>query len=200
MGEIRISDDSSEERYPSALLDGTIELRLDEDHRPTLVISEEAPFSDTDVEVAVRDIGQDSLSVLEGPWKFLIVPTLAGLLTVGVAVTGVVDAVLPDFSSAIHLGLTAFVVLTGTTGTLLLYTDADELAARGADWTPSPWSYLVPGALVVAMYIVWSVQGPESTPLRATALAGIAVVSLAVSSVPTGPIYVYNRYRNVGLE
>lgn len=199
MGEISVRDDSDEERHSSRLLDGNVELRVDEDRSPMLVVSEDAPFTSRDVVLGNEGPAPSGSRELEIRWAVLAASTLVALLTAALTVSGLLPASESMAAAAVEPLLHGLVLLTGSVGTYSVYLDASYLSTVERNWSPSPWAYLVPGGIVVAAYLLWQLGVTDPTTLPVPALVGVAVVAAALSAVPTGPVYLYNRYRTIGL-
>lgn len=200
MGEIRIRDDADEEeRHPTRLLDGVVEFRFDENRRPMVVISEEAPFTSQDVVLGNEGLEAAESQELELRWAVLAASTVLALVAVGLSAAGLLQSGGSSPAAIAGMVLRGVVLLAGSYGTLSLYADASYLSSTETDWSPSPWPYLVPGGAVVAAYLLWALSAMDPTALSAPALVGVALVAAALSAVPTGPVYLYNRHRRIGL-
>lgn len=101
-------------------------------------------------------------------------------------------------------GLLAFAVLIPfflvcVASTLAVIRDATRLRAAGAEWSPNPWHYVVPSAVVLtaidAFPVIRSARGTEEL---IGFLAGSLVVALAASSILAGPAYLLQRRRRLG--
>lgn len=197
MGEIPTRDDADdEERHESGLLDD-VELRFDEDRSPMVVISEEAPFTSQDVVLGNEGPEPANTQELEIRWIVLAASTLLALLAVGLSAAGLLQTSGSSPAAIAGQLLRGLVLLAGAYGTFSVYADATYLSYSEKTWSPSPWLYLVPGGVVVAAYLLWSLGDP--TTLSGPALVGIAIVSALLSAVPTGPVYLYNRHKRLGL-
>lgn len=200
MGEIRVSDDAEdEERHPTRLLDGVVELHVDEDRSPMVVVSEDAPFTRQDVVLGNGGPAPPEAEELELRWAVLALSSVLAVVAVGLDAAGVLAA--PGSSTVAVAGtlLRGLVFLAGAYGTFSLYTDARFLSRDEKNWSPSPWPYLLPGGVVVGAYLLWQLSATEPAALSVPALVGVALVAAALSAVPTGPIYLYNRHRTIGL-
>lgn len=200
MGEIRVRDDADdEERHPSRLLDGVVELRFDEDRSPMVVISEDAPFTSRDVVLGNEGPAPAESRELEIRWVVFAVSIALAVVTAGLSAAGLFPASGSSAAAVAGTFLHGFVLLGGSYGTFSLYADATYLAYDEKSWSPSPWHYLVPGWVAVAAYLLWRLAPTDPTALPVPALAGVALVAAALSAVPTGPVYLYNRHRTIGL-
>ena len=94
--------------------------------------------------------------------------------------------------------LLAVLFLVSLAGTLVLFRDAEETAAR-TDWTPEPWTFVLVGAGIVAAVgtASFALRGTPPAELVAPAI-GLFVVGIAVASVAVGPVYLAVKYRRVG--
>ena len=88
--------------------------------------------------------------------------------------------------------------LAGVAGTLWLFADARRLAAADADWQPSPWPYVLGGALVLETAVAAPALADGVTGPVVPALAGGFVVAALLSSVVAGPVYLLARRRALG--
>jgi len=198
MGEIPVRDDADDEERHSGLLDD-VELRFDEDRSPMVVVSEEAPFTSQDVVLGNDGPEPANTQELEIRWIVLAASTVLALLAVGLSAAGLLQTSGSSPAAIAGQLLRGLVLLAGAYGTFSLYADATYLSYREKTWSPSPWLYLVPGGVVVAAYLLWSLGATDPTALSGPALLGIAIVSGLLSAVPTGPVYLYNRHRRLGL-
>lgn len=199
MGEIPTRDDADDEERPESGLLDDVELRFDEDRSPMVVISEEAPFTSQDVVLGNEGPEPANTQELEVRWIVLAASTVLALLAIGLSAAGLLQ---PSGSSPAAIAgqlLRGLVLLAGAYGTFSVYADAMYLSYSEKTWSPSPWLYLVPGGVVVAAYLLWSLGATDPTTLSGPALVGIAIVSALLSAVPTGPVYLYNRHKRLGL-
>lgn len=112
-------------------------------------------------------------------------------------------------------GLLAFAVLIPfflvcAAGTLAVIRDATRLRAAGTDWSPNPWHYVVPSAVVLAvMHATRLLGGIEqvgevghggTVGELVGVLAGSLVVALVASSILAGPAYLFQRRRQLSGE
>lgn len=200
MGETPIRDDADdEERHSPGLFDGAVELRFDEDRSPMVVISEEAPFTSQDVVLGNEGPEPANTQELEVRWIVLAASTVLALLAVGLSAAGLLQTAGSSPAAIAGQILRGLVLVAGAYGTFSLYADATYLSYSEKTWSPSPWLYLGPGGVVVAAYLLWALGATDPTTLSTPALLGVALVSAALSAVPTGPIYLYNRHRRLGL-
>jgi hypothetical protein len=101
-------------------------------------------------------------------------------------------------------GLLAFAVLVPffllcVAGTLAVIRDAARLRAAGAEWSPNPWHYVVPSAVVLtAIHTFPAVRSAGGTGELVGFLAGSLVVALAAASILAGPAYLLRRRRRLG--
>ncbi|WP_232687101.1 hypothetical protein [Halobacterium zhouii] len=124
--------------------------------------------------------------------------TLAGVALGSVVGFGVFDTRTPGAGRAVAYALLVPYFLLGVAGTRWLYEDATRLRASGADWRPNPWHYVGGGGAVLALYyLVPVVNGGGPATGVVAYLAGGFVLSLALSSVVAGPVYVLRRQRNL---
>lgn len=199
MGSITIQNGFDVEEHASTALDGRIEIDLDDPDHVRFVVAANGAVDETMVERA-------GLVVSDGPptldaWWLLAAPLAAALALVPVALlapgalqTGTTPAGLLAFAL-----LVPFFLLC-VAGTVLLYRDATALGAVGAEWTPNPWRYLVPGALALTFARSYPVvQASGSGDELGGFVAGTFVVALVASSLLAGPVYLYDRHRHLGL-
>lgn len=200
MGEVPIREDSEDDdRRPTQLLDDFVEFRVDDDRSPMLVVSADAPFTSQDVVLGNEGPAPPESRELELRWAVLAAATVMALVAVILSAIGWLQ---PSGSSPAAIAggvLRGLVLVAGSYGTLSLYADTRYLSSTESDWSPSPWPYLVPGGIVVATYLFWELGVTDPTALSAPALVGLLLVAGALSSVPTGPAYLYVRYRRIGL-
>lgn len=199
MGEMPMRDDPDDDEHPASLLDGVVELRFDEEKSPMVVISEEAPFTSRDVVLGDEEPAPAETVELELRWAVLAASTVLALLVAGLSAAGLLQT---SGASPVAIAgriLRGLVLLGGAYGTFAVYADAKYLSRSEKTWSPSAWRYLVPGWIIVGAYLLWQFSPGDPTGLSTPALIGIAIVAAVLSAVPTGPVYLYNRYRRIGL-
>lgn len=199
MGEIRIRDESGEERFVTGHLDGKIELRIREG-RPQVVVPEDATLTATDVEVVEGEVVSPRRRLLSSPWWFLYVPTIVGAGLVAGTSLNLFELLVPGYGSAVETALAVFFVLAAWSGTYVVVRDADELTAADAAWQPSAWPYVAGGGVVVTGYLLATVgtlpMGLDLLPV----VLGAAVLGGATAAAVTGPLYLHHRRKRIGLD
>lgn len=199
MGEISIRDETDDEERPPNLLDDVLELRFDEDRSPMVVVSEEAPFTSQDVVLGNEGPAPAETLELEVRWAVLAASTVLAVVALALDSAGLLQTAGSSPAAVTGMFLQGLVLFAGTYGTFSLYADATYLSASENSWSPSPWRYLVPGWVVVGAYLLWELSPGDPTALPAPALIGVVLVAAALSAVPTGLVYLYNRHRRIGL-
>lgn len=197
MGHVKIRGRDGEESSVHTRWEGTLVLELAAGE-PRVVVSRDAPFDANAIEVTDDGDAERSPSLV-APWWLFIAPAVVGTLVTALVGAGAVDA-----SFGVRAPVTAFVLgllalLFGLTGTLLIYNDAAHLDTSDGHWRPNPWAYVGGGAAVLtAAYALAS--GLPKDPLAASwALVGVGLVAGLASSVIAGPLYLYIRWRRIGL-
>lgn len=198
MGEIRISDDSGEERVVTGGMNDRIEVRIEEG-RPRVVIPEDGPLSVTDVEVIEGDTGDDP-SLLTSPWWFLYVPTLLGSALLLATAADVFARLPPSYGPQIAAAAGVAFVLTAGTGTYFMIEDARAGFGERSAWQPTALPYVAAGATVSTAVLLAAAGAASSETVTVPMLAGAVIVGTATSSAVSGPVYLYRRYRRVGLD
>lgn len=199
MGEIRISDESGEERFVTGHLDGVLELRI-RDGRPRLVVPADATLSPTDVDVVVGEVGTRRTRLVASPWWTLYLPTVLGAVLVADATLGLFDLLGSGRAGAVETTLAVVFVLAAWAGTYVVVRDADELRAADADWQPAAWPYVAGGGAVTTAYVLWTAEAlPAGLDLLPVVL-GAAVIGVATAAAVTGPLYLHRRRQRVGLD
>jgi hypothetical protein len=134
-----------------------------------------------------------------------VLPLLGTLLTVGGLGVGLVvgfDTFGPRttvLASAVRAALVVGYVAVCLLGTVWIRDDARTQAGRNHDWTPRPWAYLGGGTVVVGSAILWVSRGAvHADPGTIPVIAGIAILSGCLASVPAGPVYLIQRCRRLG--
>lgn len=199
MGEIRVSDESGEERFVTGHLDGVLELRV-RDGRPRLVVPADAGLSPSEVDVVVDEVDARSGRLLATPWWTLYVPTMLGAALVAGSNLGLFDLLGPGDGAAVETTLGVLFVLIAWAGTYVVVRDADELRAADADWRPTAWPYVLGGAGVTTAYLLWTAEGLPAGPDLLPVALGAAVLGVATAAAVTGPLYLHRRRRRVGLD
>lgn len=136
-------------------------------------------------------------------WWVLVAPLVGGVVLSSVSLAFDPNPLRTGTSPS---GLLAFAVLVPffilcVAGTLALFRDAARLRTAGADWSPNPWHYVVPSALLLVAfhaYLVVRRTGRIDGPVGF--LVGSLVVALATSSILAGPAYLFRRRRRLGAE
>lgn len=130
-----------------------------------------------------------------------VLPAVATLAGIGVGLVvgfDVFDTTTPGPSRLYAYALLVPYFLLGVAGTRWLVEDATRLAAAGAAWQPNPWYYVLGGGLVLELYYLLPVlAGSGPATADAAYLVGGFVVSLLLSSVVAGPVYVLQRRRRL---
>lgn len=199
MGEILIRDGEREIRSFLTDWKGTIIVEVDDQGTPTLVVSTDAPFEAADVEVSEQEIKPEHKGVLGGSYWLLVAPTIAGLVSVLLVVSGVATVDSPGGISHLPAVCFLFTLLIAGTTDLWIYNDARHLASMGAEWQPDPWRYFLAGGLLLTGGgVLWNGVA-TMVQTRLLALVGLSIASFAMAPVVIGPVYLYNRYRRIGL-
>ncbi|WP_440989116.1 hypothetical protein [Haloarchaeobius baliensis] len=97
------------------------------------------------------------------------------------------------------LGFALMAALVGVAATATghLFDDAKHVAET-TDWSPNPTHYTVAGTAVVTVALVGRVLFLDGTIARpAEFVGGVVIVSVLLSSVVAGPIYVFRRRRRL---
>lgn len=199
MGEIPVREETDDEERPANLLEGVVELRVDEDRSPMVVISEEAPFTSQDVVLGNEGPAPAEALELEIRWAVLAASTVLAAVAVALEAAGLLQTSGSSPAAIAGMLLQGLILLSGAYGTFSLYADATYLSASEKTWSPAPWRYLVPGWVVVGAYLLRGLSAGDPTALPVPALVGVALVAAALSAVPTGAVYLYNRHRRIGL-
>lgn len=133
----------------------------------------------------------------------LVVPVLGTIVTLLGLTVGLLagfDVYAPrttPLASALRAVLALGYVTVGLAGTVWVVDDARRLAEHGASWQPDPWSYVAAGTLILVAALSWWFQG-VSVDRLGPFLFGATVVAVVCSSVVVGPVYLLQRYRQVG--
>lgn len=199
MGELGLGDGDPEIDAPRTQWTDTMVVEIDDDGTPVLVVSPEAPFQPSDVEVRRAHGGPEREYGLARSYWLLLAPTVAAVLSALVALTGPLGPGSSSGQSPILIGLVLLTVLLAGAADLWIYDDAAHLAAVDAAWQPSPWAYYAGGGLVLGLALAAWTGDPVGLLSNARAVGGVVVAGLVLSPVVTGPLYLYNRYRTVGL-
>lgn len=94
-------------------------------------------------------------------------------------------------------GLMAALVGVAATATGHLYDDAKHVAET-SDWSPNPMHYTATGTVIVTAALVGRVLLLDGTIARpAEFVGGVVIVSVLLSSVVVGPVYVFRRRRRL---
>lgn len=159
------------------------------------------PRRTTDAGPVDRDPSDGSDSAID---QQSVVPLLGTLLTVAGLGVGLVvgfDAFGPRttvLASAARAAVVVGYVAVCLLGTVWIRDDARKQASRNHDWTPRPWAYLGGGTVLVGSAILWLNRGAVHTdPGTVPLIAGVAIVSGCLASVPAGPVYLIQRYRRL---
>ncbi|GAA0211581.1 MULTISPECIES: hypothetical protein [Halobaculum] len=198
MGEIRISDDSGEERIVTGALNDRIEVRIEEG-RPRVVIPEDGQLTARDVDVVEEDLRGDP-SLFASPWWFLYVPTLLGTVLLVAIAADVFAGLPPAYGPQVAASAGVFFVLTAGTGTYFMVADARTVSGEGSTWQPTALPYVAGGGTVSTAVLLAAGGGLSPGSLTVPALAGAAIVGMTTASAVSGPVYLFRRYRHIGLE
>lgn len=183
---------SNEWRLRTERWEGSLQLNLRDREGIEIVVPSEAAYSADDVEVVEERSSDDPNVIGDGPTWLLLLPTILGLVALGV------DWANP-FSPASSIGSVLNVVLYwpytlfSIVGTLYLYEQASALSGRG--WQANPWLYVLAGGL--GFTVVQALLGalPSTWELIGASLAGAFIFGCAVASSITGPIFLLVRRR-----
>lgn len=134
-------------------------------------------------------------------WAALLpaIVTVGGILlaaTVGPSVWSPERSVLGEL--AVRAGHVAWFG-TSLVGTVWTWNDATAIADRRIAWSPNLLEYTIGGALTLALGGIWFYLAQGYPPGElGVVFVGLVLVGLPTASVFAGPVYLLNRYRNVG--
>lgn len=137
------------------------------------------------------DSGRVHGGTLLAPAVIAVVYALVDVLSSGAAF----DVTAGGLTAVISLAaLGAFLLVAGF-GTARLHADAERIAAGSRAWNPSSSRYVAGGGAVLS--IAWLVRQMvlEAGSVSPLSITGVAVTSLALSSVVADPVYLLRRSR-----
>lgn len=198
MGEIRITDDSGEERIVTGSVNERIELRI-ENGQTRVVIPEDSQLTPDDIDVVEEELAVD-YSMLQSPWWFLFAPTLLGtVLLIGTSLD-LFGRVAPTYGPTLSAAAGLLFVVSAGTGTYFLVADARALQVEGSAWQPTALPYVAGGGVVSTAILLASAAPLPATADSLVVVAGASIVGMATASAVSGPLYLYRRYRRIGLS
>lgn len=200
MGKVRIRDGEDEVDSFLTRWEGTIILEVDPGDSPRVVVSEDAPFSPPEVEIQQTDVDAEAAGGLVSPYWLLVAPTIAAVISLLAGLSGVVGILTRGTGLEVAVLLTVFTVMIAGTTDLWMYNDAEHLRAIAAAWQPNPWLYFATGSIVFTVGATLVIGLPGTVTDGVSMIGGLLLLGGVLSSAVTGPIYLVNRFRTVGLE
>lgn len=140
----------------------------------------------------------EQLDAGEAHWGTLLAPAVIALsyALIDVLSSGdAFDVTAGGLTAVVSLGALGLFLLVAGFGTARLHADAGRITIGPTAWNPSPRRYIVGGGAVLS--IAWLVRQTvfAAGSVGPFSVVGIAVVSLALSSVVAGPVYLLQRNR-----
>lgn len=123
----------------------------------------------------------------------LWLPTVLALFVEALVTSGTLGVLVPSWAGTLVFGLYSLVFVVAVLGTLNLYDDAKYVARESDRWQPSPWTYIVGGAVVLVPLLLLPTDFGSMSLAMLPAVFGAFLVAALVSSIVSGPVYLVRR-------